>query len=208
MTGFEPWTSGVGSDCSTNWATTTTTEMRNESYLNEEWLINDLKTIIFLQILSKLLMHDMIHLMSSNQFVLNVDKKMTHPSKASLVILKSKRPFNCSNYYKFQTCLKMVKLGGNAGLVVIVGDSYCKGHEFQSWHHILDGHFSHLFVVKFVICVWNDTNKLKRGRGWPIFFKKWKFFLLTFAQNHFWKSFILYQKSFPPAVYVIKLFLE
>ena len=153
-------------------------------------------------------MHDMIHLMSSNQFLLNVDKKMTHPSKASLVILKSKRPFNCSNYYKFQTCLKMVKLGGNAGLVVIVGDSYCKGHEFQSWHHILDGHFSHLFVVKFVICVWNDTNKLKRGRGWPIFFKKWKFFLLTFAQNHFWKSFILYQKSFPPAVYVIKLFLE
>ena len=83
-------------------------------YLNEEWLINDLKTIIFLQILSKLLMHDMIHLMSSNQFVLNVDKKMTYLSKASLVILKSKRPFNCSNYYKFQTCLKMVKLGGNS----------------------------------------------------------------------------------------------
>ena len=23
MTGFEPWTSGIGSDCSTNWATTT-----------------------------------------------------------------------------------------------------------------------------------------------------------------------------------------
>ena len=29
--------------------------------------------------------------------------------------------------------------------------------------------FSHLFVVKFVMCVWKDENKLKRGRGWPIF---------------------------------------
>ena len=175
-------------------------------YLNEEWLINDLKTIIFLQILSKLLMHDMIHLMSSNQFVLNVDKKMTHPSKASLVILKSKRPFNCSNYYKFQTCLKMVKLGGNAGLVVIVGDSYCKGHEFQSWHHILDGHFSHLFVVKFVICVWNDTNKLKRGRGWPIFLKKWKFFFTHVCSKSFLKKFYFVSEKFPSSSLCYKTF--
>ena len=26
---------------------------------------------------------------------------------------------------------------------------------------------SFLFVVKIVICVWKDENKLKRGRGWP-----------------------------------------
>ena len=52
------------------------------------------------------------------------------------------------------------------------GDSCSKGREFESWHHILDGHFSHLFVVKIVMCVWKDENKWKRGRGWPIFFIK------------------------------------
>ena len=31
--------------------------------------------------------------------------------------------------------------------------------------------FSHLFVVKIVMCVWKDKNKWKRGRGWPIFWK-------------------------------------
>ena len=34
--------------------------------------------------------------------------------------------------------------------------------------HLLDGHFSHLFVVKIVMCVWKDENKWKRGRGGPI----------------------------------------
>ena len=28
--------------------------------------------------------------------------------------------------------------------------------------------FTFLFVVKFVMCVWRDDNKRKRGRGWPI----------------------------------------
>ena len=31
--------------------------------------------------------------------------------------------------------------------MVIGGDSCAKGHEFDSWHRISDGHFSHLFVV-------------------------------------------------------------
>ena len=39
-------------------------------------------------------------------------------------------------------------------------------------HHILDKHFSHMYVVKIVMFVWKDENKLKRGRGLPIFFKK------------------------------------
>ena len=37
--------------------------------------------------------------------------------------------------------------------MVMGGDSCFKGHEFKSRHCILDGHFSHLFVVKIVICV-------------------------------------------------------
>ena len=32
-------------------------------------------------------------------------------------------------------------------------DSYSKGREFKSRHLILDGHFSHLFVVKIVMYV-------------------------------------------------------
>ena len=38
--------------------------------------------------------------------------------------------------------------GGSPGLVVMGGDSCSKDHEFESQHHILDGQFSHLFVVK------------------------------------------------------------
>ena len=51
------------------------------------------------------------------------------------------------------------KCGGNPGQVVMGGDSCSKGHEFESWHSILDGVFSPLFVVKNVMCVWKDKNK-------------------------------------------------
>ena len=36
--------------------------------------------------------------------------------------------------------------------MIMGGDSCAKGHEFESRHHILDGHFSHSFVAKIVIC--------------------------------------------------------
>ena len=32
--------------------------------------------------------------------------------------------------------------------------------------------FSHLFVIKIVMCVWKDENKWKRGRGFSHFLKK------------------------------------
>ena len=41
--------------------------------------------------------------------------------------------------------------GGNPGLVVIRGDSCSKGRGFEIQHHILDGHFLHIFVVKNVM---------------------------------------------------------
>ena len=42
--------------------------------------------------------------------------------------------------------------GKSPGLVVMGGDSRSKGHGFESWRCILDGHdiFSHCFVVKIV----------------------------------------------------------
>ena len=46
-----------------------------------------------------------------------------------------------------------VSLGGSPGLVVTGGNSCSEGHGFESQHHILDGHFSNLFVVKIVIFV-------------------------------------------------------
>ena len=41
----------------------------------------------------------------------------------------------------------------NTGLVVMGGDSCSEGRGFESQHHILDGHFSHLFVVKILTFV-------------------------------------------------------
>ena len=63
----------------------------------------------------------------------------------------------------------MVK-GGSPGLVVMGGGSWSKGREFESQYRMLDGHFfTYLFIVKFVMCVWKDENKWKRGQGWSIF---------------------------------------
>ena len=39
------------------------------------------------------------------------------------------------------------------GLVFMGGDSCSNGRGFESKHHTLDGHFSHLFVVKIVMFV-------------------------------------------------------
>ena len=53
--------------------------------------------------------------------------------------------------------------------MVMGGDSCSKGRGFESQYRILDGHFSHIFVVK--ICnvrLKKTENKQKRGRGWPI----------------------------------------
>ena len=56
-------------------------------------------------------------------------------------------------------------LGGSSGLVVMGGDSCSEGHQFESQHCILNGHFSHVFVVKIVTFVWKDENKLKKRLG-------------------------------------------
>ena len=60
------------------------------------------------------------------------------------------------NYFNVKS---NIKLGGSPGLVVMGGDSHPKGRGFESRYRILDGHFSHLFVVKIVMCVWKDENK-------------------------------------------------
>ena len=41
--------------------------------------------------------------------------------------------------------------GGSPGLVVMGRYSHSECRGFESRYHILDGHFSHIFVVKIVI---------------------------------------------------------
>ena len=49
-------------------------------------------------------------------------------------------------------------VGGSPGLLVLGGDSCSEGREFKSKHRIMDGHFSHMFVVKIVMSK-KDKNK-------------------------------------------------
>ena len=65
-------------------------------------------------------------------------------------------------------------MGGSPGLVD--DDSWSRGCGFESQRCILDGHISHLFLVKFVLFVWGDWNKPKRGQSWPIFKNDTKYF--------------------------------
>ena len=46
----------------------------------------------------------------------------------------------------------------------------------------------YLFVVKFVMCVWNDENKWKRGCGWPLFkkYQKTLFYSLLLSKKMRW----------------------
>ena len=52
----------------------------------------------------------------------------------------------------------MSGLEGVPGLVVMGGDSCSQGCEFESQYRIPDGYFSHLLVVKIVMCVGKDEK--------------------------------------------------
>ena len=56
-------------------------------------------------------------------------------------------------------------MGGSHGLVVMGGDSCPKVVSSNPGTKYLIDIFSHLFVVKIVMCIWKDENKLKKGRG-------------------------------------------
>ena len=52
-------------------------------------------------------------------------------------------------------------------------DSHSKGRGFESRHHILDGHFSHIFVGKIVMMfAWKRPELNKKEAGVGPFFKK------------------------------------
>ena len=55
--------------------------------------------------------------------------------------------------------------------MVMGGGSCSKGREFESQHNILNGHFSHLFVVKIVMFETTKINEKEAGDG-PFFIKR------------------------------------
>ena len=56
---------------------------------------------------------------------------------------------------------------GSSGIVVMGGSLRSEGCEFKSQHHILDGQFSHLFVVRILMFVWKDESKQKEAEDGP-----------------------------------------
>ena len=64
---------------------------------------------------------------------------------------------------------KFYPRGGSPDLVVMGGVSFSKGREFESWHRILNGSFSHLFVVK-MQCVCERMKMDEKEAGVSPFF--------------------------------------
>ena len=75
-------------------------------------------------------------------------------------------------YPKYTTTGRNISEGGRPVLVVMGVDSCSKGHGFESQHRILDGHFSHIFVVKIVNDVCWKWPKINDKRGLAHFIQK------------------------------------
>ena len=63
-------------------------------------------------------------------------------------------------------------LGGSPGLVVIGRDSRSEGRGFESRQHILNGHFSHIFVVKIEMIFLKRLKINEKEAGIAPFLKK------------------------------------
>ena len=74
----------------------------------------------------------------------------------------------------------VVDLGGSPGLVVMGGDSRSKVRGFESQHRILDGHFSHIFVVKICnVCL--NRPKINEKEAGLAHFKKIMWFTICYC---------------------------
>ena len=60
---------------------------------------------------------------------------------------------------------------GSSGLVIMGGHSSSESCGFESLHIVLDVHFSHQFVAKFVMFVWKRIT-INGKRGWDGPFEK------------------------------------
>ena len=161
MTGFEPQTSGIGSDRSTNWATTTARiSLLTQSFWLSEFAKEFIKlietfpgwnvpSICWKKVINKW-----------KEFLTEIHWRSPHP-------VKIWTPVRRSMGQMLQNLFDVEREPWSSG--------YGRRLMFQSlWVRILAPytgwawHFSHLFVVIIVsMCVWKRENKWKRGRGWP-----------------------------------------
>ena len=69
--------------------------------------------------------------------------------------------------------------------MVMGGDSHSKGRGFESRHRILDGHFSHIFVVKICnVCLKRPKINEKEARVGPFFKNKRMFVFSSFSISY------------------------
>ena len=93
-------------------------------------------------------------------------KRFVESLQEHWVTQRAARPGACwvSTVVLLATALPTVP--GSPGLVDMGEDSCTEVCGLKSQHHLMYGHFFHIFVVKIVMFVWRDENKLKSGRGW------------------------------------------
>ena len=85
--------------------------------------------------------------------------------------MKDPSPDDSSSVVKLRTPRYSKYVGGSPGLVVMGGDSCSKGREFESLHHMLDGHF-----FTSICCencnVWFEKTKINEKEAEDGHFKK------------------------------------
>ena len=104
--------------------------------------------------------------------------KLNWPSTCQMAVLVTPPVKNWTSYpktrvqipsknKKITSQIRMTKI--SPVLLVMGGDSCFEGWVFESLQHLLDGHFSHLIVVKIVKLVWKTKINGKEAGDGPFF---------------------------------------
>ena len=103
-----------------------------------------------------------------------------------------------------KSALKQISIKGGSPGLVVMWDDLCSSHcGFDSQRQKLNGHFSHLFVVKIVLFAWKWLKINEKEAGVEPFFWKKNKLIFTLTYDHFDRNclrpfFLLFcQKSFP-----------
>ena len=109
--------------------------------------------------------------------------KLEHYDTLVVVFRQSGDDYKNSGLISINLLINICMVGGSPGLVVMGRDSCFKGRGFESWHHILDGHFfTYICCKNCIVCLKKTKNKRKRGRVGP-FFKSIKIYLFIISSS-------------------------
>ena len=218
ITGFKQWTCYIGSNCSANWVATSA-----RGSLSTLSLARDKQKIVFClnpitgnvswifglicpwycaqQFCCRMfILPESIFTIISTTYREHLDSLFLNVASGLRLWQNSWVPLTQKVYTVSSNTNYM---GGSPGLVVMGGGSRSKGRGFESRHHILDGHFSHIFVVKICnVCLKRPKIIEKEARVGPL--KNTNYLHPDFFPSHY----IVQANIKKPAVDVIKLFLE